>query len=50
MTDFDRFLLLKALDYYIRNKQFDPISGCVPYQDDMQHLLNTLATPHRSQD
>lgn len=26
MTDFDRFLLLTAIDYYLRNKEPDPIA------------------------
>lgn len=36
---FDRSLIVMALEYYILNKQADPIAGGVPYQEHMQHLL-----------
>lgn len=42
MTDFDRFLILTALDYYLRNKEPDPIAGGVPYQLDMRTLFDSL--------
>jgi len=35
---FERYLIVMALEYYILNKQADPIAGGVPYREDMQHL------------
>jgi hypothetical protein len=35
---FERFLIVTALEYYILNKEADPIAGGVPYQEHMQHL------------
>jgi len=39
---FDRFLLITALDYYLRNKEPSPIEGGIPYQSEMAALLNSL--------
>jgi hypothetical protein len=39
---FERALAAHALEYYVRNKQPDPIAGGVPYQEQMQFLLNKL--------
>jgi hypothetical protein len=42
LDKFERSLILQALEYYILNKQPDPIGGGVPYQEDMKFLLNKL--------
>lgn len=39
MTQFDCSLIAMALEYYINNKQPDPIAGGVPYQEHMEDLL-----------
>jgi len=39
---FERSLVVMALEYYILNKQADPIAGGVPYQEQMQDLRNWL--------
>lgn len=39
LNQFDRSLIAMSLEYYINNKQPDPIAGGVPYQEYMEHLL-----------
>jgi hypothetical protein len=39
---FERSLVVMALEYYILNKQADPIAGGVPYQEQMQDLRTWL--------
>ena len=48
MDDWDRHIMLVALDYYIRNKQPDPIAGGVPYIDDMEWLFKSLQAKHHA--
>jgi hypothetical protein len=36
---FERGLIVMALEYYINNKQPDPVAGGVPYKEHMQHLF-----------
>ena len=38
----ERSLVVMALEYYILNKQADPIAGGVPYQEQMQDLRTWL--------
>jgi hypothetical protein len=45
LTRFELALIIQALEYYINNKQFDPIGGGVPYKEDMQFLLAKLLGP-----
>jgi hypothetical protein len=42
LDKFERCLIVQALEYYVLNKQPDPIAGGVPYQEHMQFLLNKL--------
>lgn len=42
LTVFERQLLLRAVEFYLLNKQADPIAGQVPYVDHMSDLFNTL--------
>lgn len=42
LTKFERALLLDALDFYLRNKQIDPISGQVPWIVEMTDLFKDL--------
>jgi len=42
LDPFDRYLIAMALEYYILNKQADPIAGVVPYREHMQNLLTFL--------
>lgn len=42
LTTFERQLLLRAVEFYLLNKQADPIAGQVPYADVMQDLFNIL--------
>lgn len=44
LDKFERSLIVLALEYYILNKQVDPIAGGVPYQEDMQHLRAKFIT------
>jgi hypothetical protein len=39
---FERYLIVMALEYYILNKQPDPVAGGVPYKEDMQYLFAKL--------
>lgn len=41
-TQFERSLIAMSLEYYINNKQPDPIAGGVPYQEHIEHLLARL--------
>jgi hypothetical protein len=45
LSSFERGLIIRSLEYYINNKQFDPIAGGVPYQEHMQFLLAKLLAP-----
>ena len=42
LGQFERGLIVQALEYYVLNKQPDPIAGGVPYLEPMQFLLNKL--------
>lgn len=42
LTKFERALLLDALDFYLRNKQVDPISGQVPWIVEMTDLFRDV--------
>jgi hypothetical protein len=45
MTDFttwERQLLILAVEYYLLNKQVDPIAGQIPFKVEMTDLYNTL--------
>lgn len=42
LSQFEHGLIVQALEYYVLNKQPDPIAGGVPYQEHMQFLLNKL--------
>jgi hypothetical protein len=44
LDKFERSLIVMALEYYILNKQADPIAGGVPYQEHMQHLRTKFLT------
>ena len=49
LDKFERSLIVMALEYYILNKQVDPIAGGVPYQEAMKNLhasmTSTLSNP-----
>jgi len=45
LSQFDRVLIVMALEYYINNKQPDPIAGGVPYREHMEHLLARFFAP-----
>jgi hypothetical protein len=47
LHNFERSLILQALEYYILNKQPDPVGGGVPYREDMTFLLNKLRANNR---
>jgi hypothetical protein len=42
LDKFERCLILQALEYYVQNKQPDPVGGGVLYQEDMKFLLKRL--------
>jgi hypothetical protein len=42
LDKFERFLVVMALEYYVLNKEADPIAGGVPYQEQMQDLRTWL--------
>ena len=44
LDKFERSLIVQSLEYYILNKQPDPIAGGVPYQEEMKHLFDKLTT------
>jgi hypothetical protein len=44
LSKFERSLIVQALQYYILNKQPDPIAGGVPYREQMKHLFGKLTT------
>lgn len=48
LTDFDRYLLITALDYYLRNKEPDVIAGGIPWRFEMTALLESLSYPSAS--
>ena len=42
LTKSERFLLMSAVEFYLLNKQVDPIAGQVPYIEEMTDLFSTL--------
>ena len=38
-SKFERILIVMAVEYYILNKQPDPVAGGVPHKEHMQHLF-----------
>ena len=49
LDKFERSLIVMALEYYILNKQVDPIAGGVPYQEHMQHLRTKFIANHNTE-
>lgn len=50
LSKFERCLIVQALEYYVLNKQPDPISGGVPYGEQMGFLLSKLSAPVKAGD
>lgn len=42
LTKFERALLLDAVEFYLRNKQVDPVSGQVPWIVEMTDLFKDV--------